>query len=172
MVKIEPRFLMLLLVFCILLIGCVANSQQTSSEEVRSEMVTTLKSKQDLARAVLSEAGTPKRYDLYLSNSVDISVNPETAKNDKFMAWIQALFVQEAGWNYIEAKYVAQLEANFSETELRELLDLAKKPLIRRLLQAEIESYAESARERRGLLFKLWDKYNSGMFIPPPEVLH
>ncbi|MBW4615740.1 MAG: hypothetical protein KME21_21165 [Desmonostoc vinosum HA7617-LM4] len=167
MVKIKP-FLMLLLVFCILLVGCLANSQQTSSREIRPEMVTTTKSKADLAIAVLSETGISKRYDLYLGNSVEIAVPP--TRNNKFMDWMQALFVREAGWNYIEAKYVAQLEETFSETELRELLALAKQSLIRRLVQAEIEAYSASAEKRRRLLSTLWDKYNSGVFNPPPEV--
>ncbi|GET42563.1 No_hits_found [Microseira wollei NIES-4236] len=87
------------------------------------------------------------------------------------MAWMQALLEQQAGWKYVESKYVAQLEANFSETELRELLNLAKQPSMKKLLQFEIEAYLNTVGERRELLFKVWDDYNSGVFNPPPEVL-
>lgn len=169
-VKIKP-FLIFLFLFFMLLVGCLTNSQQISSREIRSGMLTTSKSKEDLAIAVLSEAEISKRYDLYLGNSVDIVVPSEITRNKKFMNWIQALFVREAGWDYIEAKYAAQLEKNFSETEMRELLALVKQPLIKRLVQAEVEAYSGSAEERRKLLSTLWDKYNNGVFNPPPETL-
>jgi hypothetical protein len=170
MVKIKS-FLALALVLCILLVGCLANSQQTSSGETRPEVVMTTASKRDLAIAVLAETGISKRYDLYLGNSIDVVVYSETARQDKFMAWMQALFVREAGWNTVEAKYVAQLEENFSEAELKELLNLAKQPLIKKLVKSEIEAYSASSKERRRLMSTLWDKYNSGVFTPPPEVL-
>lgn len=171
MIKFKSRVLTLLLVFCISLIGCVVNSQQISSKEVGSEMVAMADSKQVLARDVLSEIGMPERYNLYLGNSVDIALSPETASNNKFIAWMQSLFVEEAGWSHIEDQYITQLSANFSETELRELLDLAKQPLMKKFLQTEIEAYANSSEERRNLLVQLWNNYNNGMFSPPPEVL-
>lgn len=171
MVKIKSQVLTLLFVFCILLTGCVAHSQQAPSTVVPSEIATPIQSKQELVKAVLAEAKIAEQYDRYLSSSVDLALNPETAKNAKFVAWMEALVVREAGWKYIEAKYVAQLEARFSEIELRKLLDLAKQPLIKKLLQAEIEAYADATGERRRLLSKFWDNYNLGLFSPPPEVL-
>jgi hypothetical protein len=134
-------------------------------------MITTTDSKRDLAIDVLSEAGISKRYDLYLGNSIDALIPPETTRNDKFMDWMQELFVREAGWNYVEAKYVAQLEENFSETELKELLNLVKQPFIKRLVQAEIEAYSASTEERRRLMSTLWSSYNNGVFNLPPEIL-
>ncbi|MFB2978630.1 hypothetical protein [Microseira sp. BLCC-F43] len=86
------------------------------------------------------------------------------------MAWMQSLLEREAGWKYVEAKYISQLEANFSETELKELLDLAKHPLMKKLLQSEIQAYTNTTGERRELLFKVWDGYNRGAFPLPPDV--
>jgi hypothetical protein len=171
MVKIKSRILKLLFVFFILLTGCVVNSQPAPSAKVPSEIAAPIQSQQELARAVLSEAGIAKQYDLYLGNGIDLALNPETARNPKFVAWMEALLVREAGWKYIESKYVAKLEATFSEAELRELLDLAKRPLMKKLLQAEIASYINATGERRRLLSKLWDDYNGGLFTPPPEIM-
>jgi hypothetical protein len=63
------------------------------------------------------------------------------------------------------------MEASFSEKELRELMTISEKPIMKKLLQAEIISYTEATLERHRLLSKLWDKYNGGFFIPPPDVL-
>lgn len=168
MVKIKSQVLTLLLVFFFFLIGCVTNAQQAPSVEVSPKMTTTIQSKQELARAVLSEAKIAEQYDVYLGNVTDMAFAPEMAKDTKFSAWMQALLVREAGWKYIEAKYVAKLEASFSETELRKLLDLAKQPLMKKLLQTEIEAYSDAGEERRRLLSRLLDNYNSGRFAPPP----
>jgi hypothetical protein len=170
MVKIKPLF-MFLFVFCILLIGCVSNAQQVSSEVIHSELATTAQSKQALVTAVLSEVGLPRRYNTYLGNSIDIAVSPETFKKDKFIAWMQALFVKEAGWSHVEAQYVDQLKANFSEAELKELLALAKRPLVKKLIQTELAAYSKTTEKRRRLLFELWNNYNTGEFTPPPDAL-
>ncbi|GET42564.1 hypothetical protein [Microseira wollei] len=53
MVKFKLIFLKVLLALCILLIGCVADSQQAFSKQVPSALVTAVKSKQELARAIL-----------------------------------------------------------------------------------------------------------------------
>jgi hypothetical protein len=171
MVRLKLRFLSLLLIVFVLFTGCVANSQQAISITTKVAEVKSPPSKQALARAVLAEAGMANQYDLYLGNSLDLAVPSETAKNAKFMAWMQNLLVQEAGWNYVESQYIGQLEANFSEQELKDLLNFAKQPLLQKLLQAEMQAYTDTAEERRKLLSKLWDDYNSGRFNPPPEVL-
>ncbi len=169
MIKIKP-FWLLLFVFCAFAVGCLANLNQASSVAVSTAIVAADQSKQDLVIAVLSEAGIAKQYDLYLGNSVDIVVPLETTSNDKFMAWLQALCVREAGWDSIAAQYIDQLEKDFSETELRELLALTQQSLVARLVQSEMEAYAASAAERRRLLAVLWENYNSGVFTPPPEI--
>lgn len=170
MIKLKS-LLVLLLLFCLLVVSCVTHSQQASLGETHPDMVITAKAKEDLVMAVLSEAKTPNRYDLYLGNSIDIALPPETTSNVRFMNWIQALFAKEAGWSHIEDQYTTQLKEKFSEAELRELLNLVKQPLVKRLVQAEIEAYSASAKERRRLLSKLWDNYNRGMFKPPSETL-
>lgn len=162
---------MLLLLFCLFVVGCVTQSQRVSLGETRPEMVMTAKAKDDLVMAVLSEAQISNRYDLYLGNSIDMALPPETTSNVRIMNWIQALFVKEAGWSHIEDQYTTQLKEKFSEAELRELLNLVKQPLVKRLVQAEIEAYSASAKERRRLLSKMWDNYNRGMFKPPSETM-
>ncbi|HAX80269.1 MAG TPA: DUF2059 domain-containing protein [Cyanobacteria bacterium UBA11372] len=170
MAKLKSFFLNILLVFCILVAGYVNNNQQAFSKQVYAETAVTSTAKQELAKAVLLEAGIANNYNRYLGNILDFGFSPETAKNTKFMAWMQGLLEQEAGWKYVEAQYVEQLEANFSETELKELLDLAKQPLMKKLLQSEIQAYTNTAEERRELLFKVWDGYNRGTFPLPPDV--
>jgi len=110
----------------------------------------------------------PKRYDLYLTNSVDAVISPEMVNNSKFVSWLQGLFVQQAGWKYVENIYITQLEASFSEAELQELSSLAKQPLIQKLLLAETNAYEASTNQRRQLLARLWEDYNNSVFSPPP----
>jgi hypothetical protein len=171
MVKIESWIFTLLLVFCILLTGYVANSQQEFSKTGYTERLSSTQTKFKLARTVLSEAGIDKKYNLYLGNGIDLALNPETSKKPKFVKWMEGVLVREAGWKFIEDKYLTQMEVSFSEKELRELINIAEKPIMKKLLQTEILSYADATVERRRLLSQLWDKYNGGFFIAPPEVL-
>ncbi len=97
-----------LLLFCIFITACVTNSQQKSAIEVRSEIVTTVKSNQELAREILLDIGIAERYDFYLGNSVDITI-PASTKNSEFRAWLQGVLVREAGWKHIEDKYITQI---------------------------------------------------------------
>jgi hypothetical protein len=64
-----------------------------------------------------------------------------------------------------------RLEADFSETELQELLNLSKQPLMKKLLKAEVQAYSEVGKERRKLLFQIWDDYNSGKIEAPKDIL-
>ncbi|MEX0271904.1 DUF2059 domain-containing protein [Leptolyngbyaceae cyanobacterium UHCC 1019] len=157
-----------LLVVCIGLAACTANSQPEPFQQ-SSAIGNTVQSKSELARAVLSEIGIAQHYDLYLGNSVDITVAPFT--RPKFHAWLQGILAQQAGWKYAESKYIVRLEATFSEAELKELLTLAKQPVMKKLLQAEVQAYVDAAPERRKLLQKVWNDYNSGRIQMPPEVL-
>lgn len=42
---------------------------------------------------------------------------------------------------------------------------------MKKLLQAEVQAYADASEERRKLLEKVWLDYNSGKIIPPQDVL-
>ena len=179
MIKIESRILAFLLMLGIALTGCMANFQQALSAKAASEQASPSQSqpaqarpdfaKQELARALLSEAGIAKQYNLHLGAGIDMALSPETVKKTKFVAWLESLLVQEAGWKYAENTYAAQLAANFSDAELKELLSLVKQPLLKKLVQTEMKSYRAATGERRRLLSQLWDNYNNGLFVPPPE---
>jgi hypothetical protein len=170
MFKFKIYFSRLLLIFCIFVTSYAANSQQNISEEIQSKVENATESKKTLAREVLSEIGVAKQYDIYLNNSIDITISAST-NNEKLRKWLQSVLAREAGWKHAEDKYIMQLEANFSEAELTELLNQSKHPLMKKLLQAEIQAYDNASKERRILLDKVWNNYNSGKITPPPEVL-
>ncbi|WP_019498063.1 hypothetical protein [Pseudanabaena sp. PCC 6802] len=162
-----------LLASCLLLTACTANSQQVSQaqtpKEVRSEVAAATKSKQELAREVLTEFGIAQRYDLHFMGIVDMGVGPTS--RPKFYTWLHQVLVQGAGWKRTEAKYVARLESDFTEAELQELLSLAKRPLFKKLLKAEFQAYDDVTPDRRKLLNQVWDDYNSGKIDAPPDIL-
>jgi hypothetical protein len=168
MPKIKVLYSKLTLVFLVLLTACVANSQQGLTTKVNSEILSKTQSKHELAKEVLTSAGIAEKYNLYLGNSLDMSL-PST--KPKFRQWMQGVLTREAGWTKIEDKYIARLEASFSESELKELLNLSKRPLAKKLLQNEIQAYADVSEERQKLLFKVWDNYNLGIINPPAELL-
>ncbi|MBM0743219.1 DUF2059 domain-containing protein [Phormidium sp. CLA17] len=156
-------------IVCIIFVACTANSQPDPSQRGRSEIGTTAQPKQELAQAVLSEIGIAQHYDRYLGNSVDIVVAPATNR-PKFHAWLQGVLAREAGWSHAKSSYLARLEATFSEAELKELLTLSKQPLMKKLMQTEVQAYVDASPERRKRLQKVWDDYNSGRIQIPPEV--
>lgn len=126
---------------------------------------------QQLAKAVLAEAGIGDRYNSYLGTAIEMGTASGTGQETKLMAWLRSLLVKEAGWQFAEPVYVNQLEALFSATELTELRNLAQQPLLKKLLQAEQAAYAADGQGRRQRLFQVWDRYNSGDFNPPADVL-
>jgi hypothetical protein len=148
------RISSLLLVSCLFLVGCTATPN---------------KSKQELAREILAEIGIAQKYDMNFASVVDMAVGPSS--KPKFDTWLQGIIAQRAGWKHVEAKYIARLEADFSETELQELLNLSKQPLMKKLLQSEVQAYADVGKERRKLLFQMWDDYNSGKIETPKDIL-
>ena len=158
-----------LLGVCTILAACTANSQPDPSQQSPA-IGNTAQSKQELARAVLSEIGIAQHYDLYLGSIVDI-VAPPTTNKPKFHEWLQGVLAREAGWSHAESSYPARLESTFSEAELKELLTLAKRPVMKKLLQAEVQAYADAAPKRRKRLDKVWNDYNSGRIQMPPEVM-
>jgi hypothetical protein len=168
MPKIKILHSKLILISFILLTTCIANSQQSLSKKVNSETLSKTQSKRELAREVLTSTGIAEKYNLYLGNSIDMSL---PSAKPKFRKWMQEVLVREAGWTKIESKYIARLEKNFSESELKELLKLSKQPLAKKLLKDEIQAYTDVSEERQKLLFKVWDNYNSGIISPPAELL-
>jgi hypothetical protein len=164
MIKLSFRVLAALFVSCVLFISCAANSQQIAAPP--------LQTKRELAKAVLAEAGIAQRYDLYLGNSIDMAMASPAPSNLNLMAWLKSLVAKEAGWKFAEPTYVTQLEANFSAPELKELLALAKQPLMKKLLQVDFDAYVAAGGERRKQFFQVWDGYNSGQFNVPAEVLN
>jgi hypothetical protein len=163
MFKLNLRFLAAFFVSCVLFISYAANSQNIAAPP--------LQTKRELAKAVLAEAGIVQRYDLYLGNSIDMVMTSPAPSNLKLMAWLKSLVAKEAGWKFAETTYVTQLEASFSAPELKQLLALAKQPLVKKLLQAELNAYSTAGGERRKRFFQVWDDYNSGRFNIPAEVL-
>lgn len=157
----------------LLLFGCMSLSPYTAianaetSQDSPTPITVPLKSKKQLAKEVLVELGIGKQYDLYFWNSVDIG----NASRTKFSSWLQKTLARIAGWKYVESQYVARLESNFSEMELQELLDLAKRPLMKKLLRTEIQAYEETGEKRARLLWKAWDDYNSGKINVPSNLL-
>ncbi len=152
--QLNYRLSKLLLVSCLFLVGCTTNAP---------------KSKQELAREILAEIGIAQKYDLHFANAIDLGVG--SSSNPKFDAWLHGMLVRGAGWKYAEAKYIARLETDFSEAELQELLNLSKQPLTKKLLQAEVQAYADTGKERRKLFTQFWDDYNSGKIQAPKEIL-
>ncbi|XGV88868.1 MAG: hypothetical protein ACAF42_07870 [Limnothrix sp. BL-A-16] len=122
--------------------------------------------KRQLITAVLQELGVSERYDQYLGNAVDLAVSPNQSL--KFINWLNEVLKERAGWKTVALNYSRRLDSQFSETELQELLNLAQNPTLRKLFRSELESYSNTARDRRMFLFRVWDDYNNGN-IPIPE---
>ena len=158
----------LILVTCMCLFAYPAIAY--AEQDVPSPITVTAKSKKQLARELLVELGIGKQYDLYFWNSVDLAYG--TGTRTKVSEWMQKTLAQVAGWRYVESQYVARLEANFSEMELKELMELAKRPLMKKLLRTEIQAYEETGTKRARLLFQAWDDYNSGKINMPPNLLN
>lgn len=144
-------------------------ADNNQDERSPSPITTLLNSKRQLARELLVELGIGKQYDLYFWNSVDIAYG--TGTRTKFSEWLQQTLARVAGWKHVESQYVSRLEANLSEAELQELLELSKRPLMKKLLRAEIQAYEETAEKRARLLYRAWDDYNSGKIKIPSNLM-
>ena len=79
------------------------------------------------------------------------------------------MLAREAGWKYVETDYIARLEADFSETELKELLNLPQQPLMQKLLRSQFQAYSNTSSARYQRLNQVWEDYNSGRIAPPPS---
>ncbi len=155
---------LILVVFCSFFPGAIVYSQQAT---IKPPQTTTVKGK--LASEVLSTLGIDRRYDLYFDHALGLLLNPSV--DAKFQKWMGETLAREAGWNKTQAKYIDKLEADFSEAELKDLLKLSQQPVMKKLLRAEIQVYADTSKQRRQLLERVWYDYNEGRISPPANVL-
>ncbi len=170
MIKLKRRIFTLILVLSLFWVGSLTLLPQVFSQ-ARSEIVAPIGTTPELTKALLSEIGIDRTYDLYLSNSIDMVIASRSSPDPEFRNWLLGLISQEAGWNSVEAQYAAQLEADFSETELQELFKLAQTPLFKKLIQSEIQAYTNTTGDRQKRFFEFWDSYNNGEFPPPPDAI-
>ncbi len=146
----------------------VACAETSSDLRSPSSNTTAIKSKKQLAQEVLVELGIGEKYDLHLKSVVDMAVGANS--KPQFRTWLHDTLTKFTGWKYVESEYGARLEANFSETELKELLELAKLPVMKKLLRTEIQAYVDTSDKRFKLLQKFWDDYNSGLINEPKNL--
>jgi Uncharacterized protein conserved in bacteria (DUF2059) len=163
------RFLALFLViFCVTFFTVdVANSQRLLLGEVQSKPSARETSKYKLASQILPEIGIATRYDLHFDHLLGTLIG----KGDdlKLYARFRKMFVREIGWKHFKNTYIARLAADFSEDELKELLNLSKQPVMKKLLQSEVKAYMDTSKQRFKMGFTLWDNYNNGNINLPPE---
>jgi len=146
----------------------VAWAETSSDLRSPSSNPTATKSKKQLAQEILVELGIGEKYDLHLKSVVDMAVGANS--KPQFRKWLHDTLTKFTGWKYVESEYGARLEANFSETELKELLELAKLPVMKKLLRAEIQAYVDTSDKRFKLIQKFWDDYNSGLINEPKNL--
>lgn len=126
-------------------------------------------SKRDLARAVLQELGVSARFDAYLTRGADQAAGG-VIQNAKLHQWQQKLWVQELGWRTVEDAYIAHFETKFTDKELAELLALSKNPVVRKLLDEELNAFRSTFIARNKNFEVFWRKLNSLEFEPPEDV--
>lgn len=163
-----PKFLVLLLVVCITCFTAyIANSQQLPLDENLSETSGRETYKFELASELLLEIGIAKRYDMHFDHLIGALIG--NGNDFELYARFREMFVRETGWEHFKDAYVARLEADFSEDELEELLNLSRQPVIKRLLQSEVNAYMETSTQRFEMGFELWNNYNLGRISLPPD---
>lgn len=161
-------FLALLLVVCFTFFTVsVANSQRLPLNADQSKTSVRETPKHKLASEVLPEIGIAKRYDMHFDHLMGILIG----KGDDFKLYarFRKMFAREIGWQHFKDAYIARLEADFSENELKELLNLSKQPLMKKLLQSEVKAYMDTSKQRFKMGYELWSKYNDGKISLPPE---
>lgn len=162
------KFIGLFLVVCFTFFTVnVVNSQQLPSGEAQSITSTRETSKYKLASELLLEIGIAKRYDMHF----DHLLGAFYGKGDDFKLYerFRKMFVREIGWQHYKDTYIARLEADFSEDELKELLNLSKQPVMKKLLQSEVKAYMDTSKQRFKRGFEMWDDYNSGKIDLPSD---
>lgn len=171
MVKVKlqfSKFLALLLIVCLTFFTVyVANSQELPLDKNPFKSSAGQTSKYKLASEVLPEIGIAKRYDMHFDHLMGTLIG----KGDDFKLYtrFRKMFAREIGWEHFKDAYIARLEADFSEDELRELLTLSKQPVMKKLLQSEVKAYLDTSKQRFKMGFELWDNYNNGKISLPQD---
>lgn len=161
------KFIGLLLVFCFTFFTVdIANSQRLPFSEVQSKISDRETSKYKLASELLPEIGIAQRYDLHFDHLLGTLIGQ--GDDFKLYARFRKMFAREIGWKHFKDAYAARLKADFSEEELKALLNLSKQPVVKKLLQSEFKAYMDTSKERFKMGFELWDKYNNGKINLPP----
>jgi hypothetical protein len=167
--KIKLKTLVSIVICSTTIFAWVATASRIESAQVEtSKIAISDRSKRALAKELMTKIGMDRKYDLYVGGNADLSL--PVGSNPRFRQWMQKLIASEAGWKKIEDRYLSRFEANFSESELRQLLQLVQQPAMQKLVQTEIRAYVDTAETRQKLLAKLWDEYNSGKFTPPTDI--
>lgn len=162
------KFLVLLLVVCITCFTAyIANSQQLPLNENQSETSGRETYKFELASELLREIGIAKRYDMHFDHLMGALIG--NSNDFELYARFREMFVREIGWEHFKDAYAERLEADFSEDELKELLNLSRQPVMKRLLQSEVNAYVDTSTQRFEMGFELWDNYNMGRISLPPD---
>jgi hypothetical protein len=162
------QFLALLLAICITFFTVYsANSQQLHLDRNQSKTFARETSKFKLASELLPEIGIAKRYDLHFDHLMGTLIG--NGRDAKLYTRFRKMFAREIGWERFKDAYAARLEADFSEDELKKLLNLSKQPVMKKLLQSEIKAYMDTSKQRFKIGFELWDNYNNGNISLPPE---
>lgn len=162
------KFLALLLVVCLTFFTVyVVNSQQLPLDENQSKTSTGETFKYRLASELLSEIGIAERYDMHFDHLMGTLIGK--GDDSKLYARFRQMFVQEIGWTHFKDAYAARLEADLSEDELKELLNLSKQPVMKKLLQSEAKAYMDTSKQRFKMGFELWNNYNNGEISLPPD---
>ncbi len=162
------RFLGLLLVICFTFFTVHAvNSQQLPLVEYQSKISASETSNHKLANEVLLEMGISQRYDTHFDHLMGTLIG----KGDDFKIYtrFRKMFVREIGWSHFKDDYAARLEADFSEDELKELLNLSKQPVMKKFLLSEGKAYMDTSKQRFKMGFELWENYNNGKVRLPSD---
>ncbi len=162
------KFLALLLVVCFTFFTVsVANSQPLPFDKDQSKTSAGAVSKYKLASELLSEIGIAERYDMHFDHLMGTLIG----KGDDFQLYarFRKMFAREIGWKHFKDAYAARLEADFSEDELKELLNLSKQPVMKKLLQSEVKAYIDTSKQRFKMGFELWNNYNNGKISLPQD---
>jgi len=162
------KFLALFLAVCITFFTAyIANSQQhpLDANQFRTSAKETYKS--ELASELLLETGIANRYDMHFDHLMGALIGD--GNDFELYTRFRGMFVREVGWEHFKNAYAARLEADFSEDELKELLNLSKQPVMQKLLQSEVNAYMDTSEQRFRMGFELWDNYNMGRISLPPD---
>ncbi|AFY44224.1 DUF2059 domain-containing protein [Nostoc sp. PCC 7107] len=162
------RFLGLLLIVCFTFFTVyVANSQQLPLVEYQAKTSARETSKYKLATELLLKTGIAKRYDTHFDHLMGMLIGQ--GNDSKLYTRFRKMFVREIGWRHFKDAYAARLEADFSEDELKKLLNLSKQPVMKKLLQSEVKAYMDTSKQRFQMGFELWENYNNGKISLPPD---